>query len=112
MPDIEILHILSISCNTISTEGAEKDATNSTNRPVTHVAVSKQYYANTRPENSEPERGCTNTNNSNCYRNTGTNSNLYSSNTFTPMVNNNEIKYFLPGPNQEYDRRVSAEITR
>ena len=28
------------------------------------------------------------------------------------MVNNNEIKYFLPGPNQDNDKRVSAEITK
>ena len=29
-----------------------------------------------------------------------------------PMVNNNEIEYYLQGPNQENDRRASAEITR
>ena len=28
------------------------------------------------------------------------------------MVNNNEIEYFLRGPNQDNDRRVSAEITK
>ena len=28
------------------------------------------------------------------------------------MVNNNEFKHFLSGPNQENDRRASTKITR
>ena len=28
------------------------------------------------------------------------------------MVKNNEINYILPGPNQDNDRRASAEITK
>ena len=28
------------------------------------------------------------------------------------MVNSNEINCFLPGPNQENDKKVSAEITQ
>ena len=29
-----------------------------------------------------------------------------------PAVNNNTVNYFLPGHNQEYDKKVSAEITQ
>ena len=28
------------------------------------------------------------------------------------MVNNHEINYFFPGPNQDYDKRVYTEITK
>ena len=52
------------------------------------------------------ERSCTNTNsNSNCCTNKNSNSNLNSSNTFMPIVNNNEMEYFLPDPNQENYRK-------
>ena len=61
MSDIEILNILNISCNTIGTEEADKDANHSTNTPVTHGAGSEQHYANTRTENGKPARSCTNT---------------------------------------------------
>ena len=44
-------------------------------------------------------------------KNTDTNSNLNNSNAFTPVVKNKDIEYFVPGPNQESDRRASAEIT-
>ena len=47
-----------------------------------------------------------------CYTNTDKNSDLNNSNTFTPMVKNNDVKYFLPGPSQERDRTVSAEIKK
>ena len=54
----------------------------------------------TRPETGKLECSSTNTDIiSNCFTNTGSNSNLSSSNALMPMVNNDEIKYFLPGPN-------------
>ena len=28
------------------------------------------------------------------------------------MVNNNKINYFLPGPNHDNDKRMSAEVTK
>ena len=31
---------------------------------------------------------------------------------FTPTVKINDIKYFLPNPSQESDRKASAEITK
>ena len=47
-----------------------------------------------------------------CY--TSTNRNSKSENKDKPTVTDNEnskINYFLPGPNQNNDKRVSAEIT-
>ena len=74
MPDIEILNILTIQCNTVGTEEADTDANCSTNRPVTHGTRGEQHYANTRPETGEPVRSCTNRNNiSNFYAKTGSN---------------------------------------
>ena len=67
MPDIEILNILSISCNTIGIEEADKDACCSTNTSITNTAGSGQYYTNT--ETGEPVRSCTNIN-SKSYCNT------------------------------------------
>ena len=46
------------------------------------------------------------------YTNTISNSNLRSNSADKPTVNNNEINYFLPGPNQDNDKRVSAIITK
>ena len=47
-----------------------------------------------------------------CYTNTSSNSNLNSNSTEKPMVNSNEIDYFLPGPNQDNDKRLSTEIIK
>ena len=47
-----------------------------------------------------------------CYANTTSHSNLNSNSTYMPMVNTNEIKYILPGPNQKNERRASADITK
>ena len=108
MPDMELLNILTISCNTIHTEKEDKDANCSTNRPNTYNAGSEQHCAIT-----GMERSCTKTNSkSNCYAKTGSNSNINNSNAFIPMVNNNDIEYFLPGPSRENNRRASAELTK
>ena len=63
-------------------------------------SVSEPLYTNPRQEGDRPER---------YYTNTG-NLNSKSNNIGKPTVNNNEINYFLPGPNQENDKKVSAEI--
>ena len=47
-----------------------------------------------------------------CYTNTGDNSNFNNSNVIIPMVKNNEVKYFLPGPSRESGRRASTEISK
>ena len=48
-----------------------------------------------------------------CYINTDSNSK--SDNKYKPMITANEsskISYFLPGPNQDNDKRASTEITQ
>ena len=63
IPDIELLNILTISCNTIGTERGDKDMNCSTNKH-THDAGSEQCYVNT-----GPERSCKRTNsNVYCYK--------------------------------------------
>ena len=68
-----------------------------------HSAGCEQHYTKTRQEACKLER---------CYTNTSGNSNLNSNSTDKPMVNNNETEYFLPGPNQDSERRASIEITK
>ena len=47
-----------------------------------------------------------------------TNTNNHSNSNFnnradnTPLSNNNEIKYFLPGPSKEGNKKASTEITK
>ena len=106
--DIELLNILTISCNTIGTQRKDKDVNCSTNRHSIHGAESGQCCANT-----VPERSCMRKNsNMHCYTNTGNDLNLNNNNNaLTPTVKNNNIKYFLPSPSKESDRKASAEIT-
>ena len=102
MPDFKLLSILTISCNTIGTEGEDRDVNCSKNRHHTHDVGSEQCCAYTGPKGAVKEPYC--------YTNTGENSNLNNSNALTSMVKNNDVKYFLPGPSQESNRRGSAEI--
>ena len=78
MPDIKLLNIFNISCNTKE----DKDEICNTNIHSTHDAASKQCCANT-----GPERSCTRkTSNKYCYTNIGSNSNINNSNAFIPTV--------------------------
>ena len=69
MPDIELLNILQINCNTIGTEKAEKGVNyNKEKRNAINVG-SEQCYANTGPEKDCDKKdnstdSCTNTGNS------------------------------------------------
>ena len=68
-----------------------------------------QIAMETKIANAGPERSCTKTNcNAESFTNIGRNSNLNSRlcNAFLPLVNNNEIKYFLPGQSRESDRKA------
>ena len=66
MPDIELLNILNVNCNTI---GAEKGANCNANKVSIIDAGDEHCCANTGPESS-----CTKTNsNADCYINIGSN---------------------------------------
>ena len=109
MPDIELLNILNINCNTIGAENDAKGMNCNVNKDGTMDAGSKQFSANI-----GLERSCTKTNsNADCYTNIATNSNLNNRpcTAILPMVNN-EIRYFLHGPSRESDRKASVKITK
>ena len=95
MPDIEILNILSINCNTVGTHETDTPARCSTNTAKSQVSGCEQHYTNSKQEAGRPGR---------CYANTNSNSNLKPNSMDKPMVNKNEINYFLPGPNQDNEK--------
>ena len=76
MPNIVILDILAIKCNTIGTQEANKYNTNTDN---SQGSIGEQLYTNTRQEGDRPKK---------CYTNTD-NSNSKSSKVVKPMVDNN-----------------------
>ena len=98
MPDIEILDILTINCNTIGTEEAAKAAKCSVNRAYSKDSGCEQQYTNTRQEADRPEK---------CHTNTDSNPNSKSNNLDKPMFNTNEIISFLA-----LIKRMSVEITQ
>ena len=96
MPDIELLNILNINCNTVVTE-KDKKGTNCNMRIDSILgAGSEQCCAIT-----GPERSCAKTNsNTSCYTNSGSNLDLNNRphDALRPTVNNNEIECSIPDP--------------
>ena len=89
MPDIETLGILTINCNTMEMKEADGPENCKTNMSQ-EIEATEQYY--------------TNTDNISKFENED-----------KPVVTDNDkyyIKYFLPGPHSDNDKRVHAEITK
>ena len=106
MPDIELLNIENINCNTIGTEKEGKSANCNVSKGSILSAGSEQYCANT-----GLERSCSKTNsNTSCYTNRGSSSKNRPYNAFLPTVNNNEIECFLPGPNRATNTMMAIQI--
>ena len=97
MPDIKILDILTINCNTIGTQEPDKADKCSPNTATSQGSGCEQHFTNTRQEPERPEKHDTNTD---------SNSNSKSNKIDNPTVNNNEINYFLPGSNQGNDKTL------
>ena len=124
MPDIELLNILQFNCNTIGTKKEEKGENYNLNKKNTIKAGSEQCYTNTGLEKDCDKKD----NDTDFCANTGNSLNLNNRpfKALLPMVKdnvadyllsgtietNNEIEYFLPGPNNVGDKRASANITR
>ena len=85
MPNIEILDILMINCNTIDTREAGKAAKCSTNTANGQGLGCQQHYTNRRQEDDGLVK---------CYTNTVSNSNSKSNNLDKPAVNNKETISF------------------
>ena len=103
MPDIEILSILTINCNTLGTKETDRAANCSTNTAITQGAGCDQNYTNTKQDAGRSGR---------YYTNTSINSNLNSNSADKPTINSYEIEYVLPGPNQGNEKKVSVKITK
>ena len=114
MPDIELLNILNINCNTIGTEKEEKGANCNVSKYSILSAGSEQCCANKDSIfgagseqcclNTGLERSCAKTNsNTNCYTNRKSNSNNRPYNAFYQQSINSEIECSLPGPSRETD---------
>ena len=102
MPDIETLGILIINCNIIDMKEVDGTENCKTNTDNSQEPTSEQHYVNMKQETGTTEEYCTNTD-----------SILEFENKNEPMVTDNgNIEYFLPGPNSNIDKRVSAEITQ
>ena len=102
MPNIKILDILIINCNTIGTQEADQSTKCNTNTDNGQGSVVEQLYTDPRQEADRPEK---------CYTDKGS-SNSKCINIDKPVGNNNKINHFHPGPNQENDKKVSTEITQ
>ena len=106
MLDIKTLDILTIMCNTIDTQKADRDNKCRTNTTNYQGSRHKQHYTNYTNMMQEADRP------PKCLRNTDSNSKSYNK---KPMVNDNEnrkINYFFPGPNQNNDMSVRPEIAQ
>ena len=104
MPDIDMFSIININCNTIETHISDSVNNCSTNTAICHNSRHVQHYTSMMQDADRAEKS---------YANTGSISEF--ENKDKPMVIDNEsntINYFLPGPNQDNDKRVSAEITQ
>ena len=103
MPDIDMLNIININCNTIDTH--RNDSTNNccTNTVICQSSRLVQHYTNMMQDADITKK---------CYANTDSISEF--ENKDKPMVTDKEpntINCFLPGPDQGNDKRI-AEITQ
>ena len=104
MPDIDVLNIMHINVNTIDVRDGSCTDNCCTNKAIPQSPWHEQQYANMTQATDRAEK---------CYTNTDSISK--SDNPDKLMVDNklsNTIDYFLPGPNWDIDKKVSAEITQ
>ena len=101
MLDIKTLDILTINCNTIETQEADRANKYSSNIANCQDSRCEQHYTNMMQEADRPTKYYT-----------GPDSNSKSDNKDRPMVTdseNSKINYFLPDPNHDNDKSMSAE---
>ena len=104
MPDINILNIIHINCNSIVTHETGKANDFSTNTAICQGSRHKQHYTNIMLEADRAEK---------CKAKTGSISKF--DNKDKPTVTDKEsntMNNFLPCLNQDNDKRMTAEITQ
>ena len=100
MPDIETLGIIAINSNKIDAQ--DSDRTDKCRTSTTNCMGSRfnQHYTNMMKETDRPQKYYTNNSKSN------------NKDKLMAIDNkNSKINYFLPGPSQDNDKRLSIEIT-
>ena len=100
--DIEKLDIITINCNTIDTQAADRTNKCNINKANCQCSRCEQHYKNVMQKADRPKK---------CHRNTDSISK--SNNKYKPVATDNEksiINYFLPGLNQDNNEKASAEI--
>ena len=100
MPDIDILNIIHINCNTVDTQETDRANNCNTNTAIHQGFWHKQHYTNMM---QEPDRA------------ENTDGISKSDSTDKAVVIDKEpntINYFLPSLDQDNDKRVNAEITQ
>ena len=104
MPDIYMLNIININWNTIDTHGTDSTNNCTRNTAICQSSRDVQHYTNMMWEADRAEKYYANTDRISEFENKD-----------KPVVINKEpntVNYFLPGSNQDNDKRVSAEIKR
>ena len=91
MPNINMLNIIRINCNTIDTQETDRGSNCSTNTPICLGSRHEQHYINMMQQANRTEECCANTDIISIFDNKD-----------NPTVIDKEpnpINYFLPGPN-------------
>ena len=103
MPDTDMLNITKINCNTIGTHGNDTADNHSTNTIICQRSQRAQHYTNMMQDVDTAEKSCSNIDTISKFKSKD-----------KPMVIDKEpntINYFLPGPDQDNDKRANIEIT-
>ena len=101
MPDIKTLGILIINCNTLDMKEVERTENRKTNTDIRQEPTSEKHYVNIRQEAGTTEKCCTNTDSILNFENKDK----------ATVTDNDNIEYFIAGPNWNINKRVSAEIS-
>ena len=102
MPDINTLNIISINFNTINTQETSRVHKCSTKTVICQDSMHGHHYTNIMQEADRAEQCCVSTDTISKFKNKDK----------SMVIDNepNKIKYFLPSPSQDNNKRVSVEI--
>ena len=101
MPDRDMFNIIKIACNPIDTHGNDSTNNCSTNTAICQRSKHVQHYINMMQDVHRAKKSCASKDTISKFGNKD-----------KPAVSDKEpntISYFLPGPNQDNDNRVSVE---
>ena len=103
MPDIDMFNIININCNTIDKHGNHSTNNYSTNTVFCQSARHVQHYKNMMQDSDRAGK---------CYANADSMSKFENKDKPTVIDKEPNTINYLSGPDQDNDKRVSAEITQ